>query len=165
MPPQRILLLGEGDLAEETAEALRAADAEVERLKDPTHQELRDALDAGADAALVVSREDAWPLRVALLVRHLDPEIRIIATIFDAATGRELEDVIGNCTIASLADVVAPTLAGPCFDDELAAVVDGGRPARRAALQERQGGGGLAARGARPPRPRARERDPEALRP
>ena len=129
MPPQRILLLGEGDLAEETAEALRAADAEVERLKDPTHQELRDALDAGADAALVVSREDAWPLRVALLVRHLDPEIRIIATIFDPATGRELEDVIGNCTIASLADVVAPTLAGPCFDDELAAVVDeGDRP-------------------------------------
>ncbi len=68
--------------------------------------------------------EDAWPLRVALLVRHLDPEIRIIATIFDPATGRELEDVIGNCTIASLADVVAPTLAGPCFDDELAAVVE-----------------------------------------
>src|SRR5918998_257752 len=54
----RILLLGEGDLTEETAEALRAADAEVRRLKDPTHEELKEALDAGADAAMVVLRDD-----------------------------------------------------------------------------------------------------------
>ena len=122
----RVLLLGEGDLAEETAEALRAAEAEVEWLRDPTHEELRDALAHGADAALVVSREDAWPLRAALLVRHLDPHVRIVATIFDPATGRELEEVIGNCTITSLADVVAPTLAGPCLGEDLAAVLDDG---------------------------------------
>jgi Trk K+ transport system NAD-binding subunit len=122
----RVLLLGEGDLAEETAEALRAAEAEVEWLRDPTHEELRDALAHGADAALVVSREDAWPLRAALLVRHLDPDVRIVATIFDPATGRELEEVIGNCTITSLADVVAPTLAGPCLGEDLAAVLDDG---------------------------------------
>src|ERR687897_1812954 len=125
MSSRRILLLGEGDLTEETAEALRAADAEVEQLKDPTHQELSQALEAGADTAMVVSRDDAWPLRAALLVRHLDPDVPIIATIFDPETGRELEDVIGNCTITSLADVVAPTLAAPCLDDDLAAVLDG----------------------------------------
>jgi len=124
MSSRRILLLGEGDLTEETAEALRAADAEVEQLTDPTHRELSQALEAGADTAMVVSRDDAWPLRAALLVRHLDPDIPIIATIFDPETGRELEDVIGNCTITSLADIVAPTLAGPCLDDELAAVVE-----------------------------------------
>src|SRR5215207_5452778 len=124
MSSRRILLLGEGDLTEETAEALRAADAEVEQLKDPTHQELSQALEAGADTAMVVSRDDAWPLRAALLMRHLDPDIPIIATIFDPETGRELEDVIGHCTITSLADIVAPTLAGPCLDDELAAVVE-----------------------------------------
>jgi Trk K+ transport system NAD-binding subunit len=124
MPPRRVLLLGEGDLTEETAEALRAADAEVERLKDPTHEELRDALDQPADAALVVSRDDAWPLRAALLVRHIDPDVPIIATIFEPETARELEQVIGNCTITSVADIVAPTLAGPCFGDELAAVID-----------------------------------------
>jgi voltage-gated potassium channel Kch len=124
MPPRRILLLGQGDLTEETAEALRAADAEVERLEDPTHEEVRDALVAGADAAMVISRDRAWPLRTALLVRHLDPEVPIVATIFDPATARELEEVIGNCTITSLADIVAPTLAGPCLGDELAAVLD-----------------------------------------
>ena len=83
MPSQRILLLGDGDLTDETAEALRAADADVTRLADPSHDELRDALEAGADAALVVSNDDAWPLRVALLVRHLDRDVPIVATIFD----------------------------------------------------------------------------------
>src|SRR5687767_4902578 len=101
----RILLLGEGDLTEETAEALRAAEADVEWLQDPSHEELRDALEERAEAVLVVSRDDAWPLRAALLVRHLDPNVRIVATIFDPATGRELEDVIDNCTITSLADI------------------------------------------------------------
>ena len=129
MPSRRVLLLGEGDLAEETAEALRAADAQVERLEDPTHEELRDALEKGTDAALVVSRDDAWPLRAALLVRHLDPDVPIVVTIFDPETGRELEELIGNCTITSLADIVAPTLAAPCLDDDLAAVLDeGDRP-------------------------------------
>ena len=126
MPPRRVLLLGEGDLTDETAEALSAAEAEVERLENPTHEELRRALDEGADAAMVVSRDEAWPLRAALLVRHLDPDVPIVATIFDPHTGRELEEVIGNCTITSLADIVAPTLAGPCLGDDLAAVVDDG---------------------------------------
>jgi voltage-gated potassium channel Kch len=124
MPEQRVLLLGEGDLAEETAEALRAAGSNVERLQDPSHDELRDALDAGADAVMVVSPDEAWPLRVALLTRHLDPDVPIIATIFDPETARELDEVIGNCTITSLADIVAPTLAGPCLGHDLAAVLD-----------------------------------------
>jgi voltage-gated potassium channel Kch len=125
MPTRRVLLLGEGDLSEETCEALLAAGADVTRLEDPSAGELRDALEAGADSVAVVSRDDAWPLRVALLVRHLDPDVPIVATIFDPAAGHELEQEIGNCTITSLADIVAPTLAGPCVDDDLAAVIDG----------------------------------------
>jgi voltage-gated potassium channel Kch len=129
MPQRRILLLGKGDLTEETAEALRAADADIERLEDPSGDELSEALGAGIDAVLVVSRDDAWPLRAALLVRHLDADVPIVATIFDPATGRELGELVDNCTIASLADIVAPTLAGPCLGDDLAAVVDDdGRP-------------------------------------
>jgi len=124
MPRRRVLLLGQGDLTEETAEALRAADAEVKWLEDPTHEELRETLAEGMDAAMVVSRDDAWPLRAALLVRHLDPDVPIVATIFNPETGRELEEEIGNCTITSLADIVAPTLAGPCLDDDVAAVLD-----------------------------------------
>jgi len=128
MPSRQILLLGDGDLADETAEALRVAGADTTRLTDPSHDDLREALHAGADAALIVSADDAWPLRVALLVRHLDPDVPIIATIFDPETAREVEDLIGNCTVTSLADIVAPTLAGPCLGDSLCAVLDGARP-------------------------------------
>jgi len=124
MAQRRILLLGAGDLTDETCAALEASGAEVVRQEDPEHEELRDALTQGADAVAVVSRDDAWPLRAALLVRHLDADVPIVATIFDPATGRELEQEIDNCTITSLADVVAPSLAGPCLGDDLAAVLD-----------------------------------------
>jgi voltage-gated potassium channel Kch len=124
----RILLLGAGDLTDETCAALEAADADVVRLEDPSAEELRQALEPPADAVAVVSRDDAWPLRAALLVRHIDDDVPIVATIFDPATGRELEQEIGNITITSLADVVAPSLAGPCMGDDLAAVLDGDRP-------------------------------------
>ena len=128
MPRRRILLLGAGDLTDETCAALEASDAEVVRLEDPGADELREALERGADAVAVVSRDDAWPLRAALLVRHLDDDVPIVATIFDPATGRELENEIGNIAITSLAEIVAPSLAGPCLRDDLAAVLDGDHP-------------------------------------
>ena len=128
MARRRILLLGAGDLTDETHAALEAAGAVSIRLEDPEAQDVRDALAQGVDAVAVVSRDDAWPLRAALLVRHLDPDVPIVATIFDPATGHELEEEIGNCTIASLADIVAPSLAGPCLGDDLAAVLPGEQP-------------------------------------
>ena len=128
MASPRVLLLGAGDLTEETCAALEAAGAEVDRLEDPRAEELGEALERGADAVAVVSRDDAWPLRAALLVRHLDAEVPIVATIFDSASGRELEETVDNLTITSLADIVAPALAGPCLGDDLAAVLAEGRP-------------------------------------
>jgi len=128
MAAQRVLLLGAGDLTEETGEALAAAGAEVTHLEDPGRESLAEALEAGADAVAVVSRDDAWPLRVVLLVRHLDADVPIVATISDRAVGRRLEAELGGSTIVSIADIVAPSLAGPCLADELAAVFDGDPP-------------------------------------
>ena len=156
MAVRRVLLLGAGDLTDETAEALAAADAEVRRLEDPDVDSLREALAAGADAVAVVSRDDAWPLRAALLVRHLDADVPIVATIFDPIAGRELEQQIGNCTITSLADIVAPVLAGPCLGDELAAVLDGDGPPRAALGRGRRRDG----RRCRPSAPAACARPP-----
>lgn len=121
MAGRRILLLGSGDLADQTAAALEAAGADLRRLTDLAPDDLRARLGEGLDAVLIVSRDDAWPLRAAVLVRHVDGDLPIVATIFDPLTGRQLEREIGNCTITSLAEIVAPTLAGPCLGD-LAAV-------------------------------------------
>lgn len=128
MDAKHILLLGGDELTDETEEALRAAGAKVRRLSDPALEHLADALRDGADTVAVISRDDAWPLRAALLVRHLDPDVRIIATIFDPVTGPQLEKEIGNCTITSLADIVAPTLAGPALGDFAAVIDEDGTP-------------------------------------
>jgi hypothetical protein len=54
-----------------------------------TPRKLREAREQDADAVAVVSRDEAWPLQAALLMRHLDPDAPIVATIFrsDAPRG------------------------------------------------------------------------------
>jgi len=85
----------------------------------------------------VAARQDALPLRLALLIRHLDEGLPIVATIYDRHMAEQLRDVVPNLTVTSVADIVAPTLAGPCVDggldalerdgDGLVAVRDGRR--------------------------------------
>ena len=73
MAARRVLLLGAGDLTDETAAALEAAGADVRAARGPRgRRAARRRSSRGADAVAVVSRDDAWPLRAALLVRHLD---------------------------------------------------------------------------------------------
>ena len=96
MPSRRILLLGEGDLTDETCAALEASGADVVRLEDPAPRSCARRSSSASTPSRSVSRDDAWPLRAALLVRHIDADVPIVATIFDPMTGRELEQEIGN---------------------------------------------------------------------
>jgi Trk K+ transport system NAD-binding subunit len=119
----QVLLMGGGDLAEEVCEALEAGGADVSWLHEPSDDDVRSALSGtGPDVVCIASREDAFPLRVALLVRHLDGDVRIVVTIFDPAMARQVAETIPNCQVTSVADIVAPTLAGPCLDPDIVAV-------------------------------------------
>ncbi|HET8953104.1 MAG TPA: NAD-binding protein, partial [Solirubrobacteraceae bacterium] len=60
------------------------------------------------------------------LVRHLDEDVPIVATIFDRAIAEQLEETVPGLDVTSLADIAAPSLAGPCAEDGLAAVLPGG---------------------------------------
>ena len=122
------MLIGEGDLAEEVRQALEAADAEVFRLKAPGEREMAHALEVdGIDRVVVVSRDDAAALRTALMVRNLDDEVPMLVTIFDPTMAAEVERSIAHCEVTSMADIVAPSLAGPCLGD-LAAIREGDPP-------------------------------------
>ena len=125
-----ILLIGDEDLAEETKRGLEALDADVVRLPHPTDREVAAAFDRGDVArAVIVSRDDAFALRMALMVRDISDDTEILVTIFDPATAAELESRLEPCTVTSMADIVAPTLAGPCIDESLGAVsMDGDTP-------------------------------------
>lgn len=130
VPSDRILLLGEGDLAEEVRGALEALDAEVVRVVKPTQREVAAVFEHGpVERAVVVSGDDAFALRTALMVRDADPEVELLITYFDLTTAEELCGRIKHCRITSMADIVAPTLAGPCLDESLGALkIEDGQP-------------------------------------
>ena len=123
MPSHPILLLGEGDLADEVRAALEALDADVVRLVKPTQREVGEVFDrGGVERAIVVSSDDAFALRTALMVRDADSDVELFVTYDDQETSEQLCERIGNCRVVSMAGIVAPTLAGPCLDADLGAI-------------------------------------------
>ena len=123
---RRVLLAGRDDLFDEVGTALEQAGAEVRALKDPRDDEVQEALRTRPDAVCAVARDDALPLRLALLVRHVDGEVPLVATVFDDEMAAQLQQAVPHMELTSMADVVAPALAGPCLSaDLLAAWPDG----------------------------------------
>jgi TrkA-N domain len=124
-----IVLVGDEDLAEEVWRGLEALDADVVRLPHPTERELETVFERGdVERVVVVSRDDAFALRMALMVRDISADVELLVTIFDPTTAEQLRTELEHCTVTSMADIVAPTLAGPCLDESLGAVrVEGDR--------------------------------------
>ena len=124
-----VLLIGEGDLAEETRQALDAVGADVYRVKAPEEREVRHALeDGGIDRVVVVSRQDAVVLRTALMVRDVDATVPMLVTIFDPTMAGQVDRDLEHCDVTSMADIVAPSLAGPCLGEELTAIREDADP-------------------------------------
>jgi hypothetical protein len=125
----RVLLIGGGDLADETHAALEAVGAEVERMETPEEDEVRGVLEARSpDTVAVVSRQDAVALRVALMVRYVDDDVPLLVTIFDPTMADQVREAIAHCTVTSMAEIVAPSIAGPCLGEDLIAVREDADP-------------------------------------
>ena len=132
-------MIGDGDLSDETARALEASGARVIRLREPGEKEVRETLEGErVDSVAVVARADAIVLRMALTVRAVSDDVPLLLTIFDPTMGERVARDVPGTQVTSLADIVAPSLAGPCIDERLAAVsVEGDRPV---GLVEKDGG-------------------------
>ncbi len=137
---QAILLIGEGDLTDETERALEASKAKIVRLCEPDESDVRDALEGGqVRSVAVVARTDAIVLRMALMVRAVSKDVPLLLTIFDPTMSEQVARAVPNTHVTSLADIVAPSLAGPCIDERFAAVtIDDGKPV---GLVEKDDGG------------------------
>lgn len=116
-------MIGAGHLADATSRALQAAEAAVRRLEEPTDREIRDALDEWVERVVVVSRFDHVALRRALVVAHVRPGLATLVTIFDRHVAAELQDTMVNVRVLSMAQIVAPALAGPCLDPGLLSLI------------------------------------------
>jgi hypothetical protein len=124
---RRVLLAGLGDVYREVGLALEERGAEVHQCEEPDDAAVRDALaEHRPDVVCLVAPSDELPLRLALLVRHLDEDVPIVATIFDESLATQLEEAIPRLDVTSLAEIAAPSLAGPCIEDDLAGVLPGG---------------------------------------
>lgn len=119
----RVLVIGAGELADATARALRSGGTTVSRLEEPTDHEIRGGLDDEVDRVVVVSRFDHVALRRALVVAHVRPGVPTLVTIFDRHVAAELADTAANVRVLSMAQVVAPALAGPCLDPGLMSLI------------------------------------------
>jgi hypothetical protein len=132
-PRERILVLGEGRLIDVLRRVLDTAGAEVIHLHKPTDRDIRRALTPDIDAVVVISRDDRVSLRLALVVEGVRPGVRLIVTIYNRALAGQVRRAVRNVRVMSMADIVAPALAGPCLGDDLIAVSrsqQAGGPAR-----------------------------------
>ena len=125
-----VVLIGAGDLSDETARALEAAKARVIRLCKPDEDDVREALEGGdIDSVAVVERTDAIVLRFALMVRAVSDDVPLLLTIFDDTMAEQVGEGMPNTRVTSLAEIVAPSLAGPCIDARYSAVsIQNGKP-------------------------------------
>jgi Trk K+ transport system NAD-binding subunit len=127
---RNIVVIGEGDLTEEAVRALQATGVRVRRLGQPDEGDVREALESGrVDSVAVVAGEDPIVLRMALMVRAVSDDVPLLLTIFDPTMAAEVANQLPNTHVTSLADIVAPSLAGPCIDESFTAVsIDGDHP-------------------------------------
>jgi Trk K+ transport system NAD-binding subunit len=119
---QRILVIGQGPLVDVVRRALGDAGAQVLHLPEPVDSNIRSAMSAALDAVMVISRDDRVSLRVALVVEHLRPGVRLIVTIYNRDLGAELRRAVRNVRVMSMADIAAPSLAAACLADDLLSV-------------------------------------------
>lgn len=112
-----VLVVGEGDLSDEVARAIESAGGAIDRLQQPDEAEVRERLAIGEPRGVaVVDRDDSFVLRMALMVRSISEDVPLLLTIFDEATARHVAANVPNTRVTSLAEIVAPSLAGPCID-------------------------------------------------
>ena len=118
-----VLVIGEGDLSDETSRALEAADARVIRLLEPDEDDVRAALERERiDHVAVVALSDAIVLRLALMVRAASKDVPLLLTIFDPTMAEQVAAMVPGTQNSSLAEIVAPSLAGPCVDERFIAL-------------------------------------------
>ncbi|MGI9095374.1 MAG: NAD-binding protein, partial [Thermoleophilaceae bacterium] len=123
-----ILVIGNDEMTAVTERVLNAAGAKVTYRREPHDRAIRRALDGEIDAVVVISNDDNVSLRLALVVENVRPGVPLVVTVFGGIVALQLRRAVRNVRVLSMADMVVPSLAGPCLDAGLLSVSrrDGG---------------------------------------
>jgi voltage-gated potassium channel Kch len=134
----RALVIGDLEVTRITCAALAKRGAEVVHVLQPTDVELRAPLTGAVDAVAVLVRGDVTALRYVLLVEHIRPGVRLVATVFDRTLADRLRSVVPNCTVNSPADIAVPSIVAACLGAGTLAV-DLGAPSPRRLVRGPEG--------------------------
>ena len=118
----RVLVIGDGPLAEVARRELEGAGTDTRSLEQPSDPEIREAMEAGVDAVMVVSRDDRVALRLALVIEAIRPGLRLIVTVYNRDLGGEIRRAVPGVRVLSMGDIVAPALAAACLGPDLFSV-------------------------------------------
>ncbi|HEX3931526.1 MAG TPA: NAD-binding protein [Nocardioides sp.] len=121
-----ILVIGQTPLSRRLCHEIAARGDEVDHLVEPGDQELMAAIGRSPDAVAVVVHDDVQALRYALALAHLDPELRIVVTIFDRTIADRVRALLPQAVVTSAADIAAASLAGPCLGADVMAAWEAG---------------------------------------
>ena len=83
-------------------------------------------MQAGPTAVAVLVSQDLVALRYALAVAHINSSVRLVLTVFDRTVGEQVSALLPQATVTSIADLAAPSLAGPCLEDHWIAAQSNG---------------------------------------
>ncbi len=119
---RNILVIGHDEMTAVAERALNTAGAKVTYLRDPHDRAIRRALEGEVDSVLVISNDDNVSLRLALVVENVRPGVPLVVTVFGGIVAAQLRRAVRNVRVLSMADMVVPSLAGPCLDDRLLSV-------------------------------------------
>jgi voltage-gated potassium channel Kch len=144
-----VLVAGDGELTAAVVRDLGQAGATTIWLTPASDAEFQRAVLRRPRAVAIVSRDDAYALRLALLAAHMHPDARLVVTLFDRTIAAQLAGAVRGCIVLSMADLVAAPLAAACLGDDVLAVRTPG-PAARDCVVRGDGHGGV--RFDRPPR-------------
>lgn len=119
---QRVIVIGDIDIARRTCTTLAWRGDEVVHLLRPNEGELQQALTTDLRAVAVLVRSDVTALRYALLAEHLKPHVRLVVMLFDRTVADQLLRTVPNCQVTSPADITVPAIVGACLGKPVLAV-------------------------------------------
>ncbi|HEV7792010.1 MAG TPA: NAD-binding protein [Pseudonocardia sp.] len=88
----------------------------VPRIAGRPKEALVEAGIAGATAVVCVPDDDLRAMEIALLVRRLRPDVRLVVRMGNSAVGRALAEVIGEGSVLDVAALASPSVVEACLD-------------------------------------------------
>jgi len=104
---------------EEFVETIKIAGAEVIEGDARADRHLIDAGVKHASAVIACVDNDLTNLEIALDVRRLNPDARVVARLFDQALGRRLEESLGIHRAIAMSAAASPAFANAAFSESI----------------------------------------------